>query len=123
MRHDDVMKKTEAGIKESNKILIKELIQDLVEKGIKPVIAINGEVKRLQLVSWDEQRQLEEFLGSSEFCFLEQDTDYKHISNDLKTDLFVVHKISGKMKKYRRFNDDAWIKSFQDDINNNFFND
>ena len=45
MRSEEILKRATEGIKESNKVLIKELIQDLEERGISPVIAIDGVVK------------------------------------------------------------------------------
>ena len=47
MRSDEVLERASAGMKESNKVLIRELVRDLEEKGISPVIAVDGEVQKL----------------------------------------------------------------------------
>ena len=77
MRNDEILKKTEEGVKESNKILIRELVRDLEEKGIPPVIAVDGEVKKLHLCESEQQNletELKKFgLEKSDFCLLKED--------------------------------------------------
>ena len=82
MNSKTVVETTGQAIKESNKVLIQELIKDLEEKGIKPVIAVNGEVKKLTLI---HERELQDFYKILEengeeknnFCVVEADkTDY-----------------------------------------------
>ena len=62
MRSEEVLKRAEEGMKESNKILIRELIHDLEEKGISPVIGVDGEVKKLKIACKSELDDFEKEL-------------------------------------------------------------
>jgi len=117
MRNDEVLKKTEEGIKESNKILIRELVRDLEEKGIPPVVAIDGEVKNLTLSAGSDLKDFEKELKKSglekaDFCLLK--AKEKSCKN-----LFVIQKKSGKVRQYKHSH---WIADFHHDLKNKFFN-
>lgn len=128
MRSEEILKKTAAGMKEGNKILIQELIRDLEEKGISPVITIDGKVQKLKLI---DERELEDFekelaksgLDKCDFCLLEEDatqltpnTIYASTGN-----VILIHKKSAKIKKYTAGNNSHWVVDFQRDLKSNFF--
>ncbi len=129
MRSNEVIEKTEGGIKESNKVLIQELMQDLEERGIQPVVAINGEVKKLHLVHESELEDFENELKRSgmdkaDFCLLEADkTQYPSGSGVFTPagDVIVVYKKSGKIKEYKAGNGSRWVSDFATDLKNKFF--
>lgn len=118
MRSDEILKKTEEGMREGNKILIQELVRDLEEKGISPVIAVDGEVKNLKLIDGKELKNFEtelkkSGLEKSDFCLLEEDkTTQKSLH------VFVVQKKSGKIKKYKN---SRWAIDFHQDLERKFF--
>lgn len=127
MNGNEIIKRTEKGVKESNKILIQELIQDLEEKGIKPVVAINGEVKKLKLIN---ESELDDFykllsdkgLNDDDFCVLEVDkTEYNNANYALRGTVIVVNKKLGKTKEYNAGNAAQWVAEFASDLTNNFF--
>jgi hypothetical protein len=119
MRSDEVLKRAEEGMKESNKILIKELIQDLEEKGISPVIALDGEVKKLTMVCESELKdftiELKKFgMEKSDFCLLCEGAKTKNRK------VIIIHKKSAKLKTYNNENS-LWIADFHRDLENKFF--
>lgn len=130
MRGNDIIERTEKGVKESNKILIQELIQDLEEKGIKPVVAINGEVKKLNLIN---ENELDDFyksisdkgLDEDDFCVLEVDKsegnndESKGDGPTIQGAVIVVNKKIGKTKEYKAVT--SWVADFAADLENNFF--
>lgn len=120
MRSDEVLKKTEEGIKESNKILVRELMRDLEEKGIPPVVAIDGKVKNLTLSEGEDLKNFEKELKKlglekCDFCLLKEDKKTK----EKTANLIVVEKKSGKVRQYKHSH---WIAEFHHDLKNNFFN-
>jgi hypothetical protein len=127
MHSDEILKRAEEGMKESNKVLIKELVHDLEEKGISPVISVDGEVKKLKKFEAlsesekkDFEKELEKFgFEKSDFCLLEENTD-EQIS--LPTNLILVHKKSAKIRKYKVGNGTHWISDFHHDLQNKIFN-
>ena len=127
MRNEEVLKKTEEGMRESNKILIRELIRDLEEKGISPVISIDGEVKKLRLVHESEledfEKELRKFgFEKSDFCLLEDDkTNWQEGVVELRGAVVVVHKKTCKVKEYKAGNDSHWVADFHHDLENAFF--
>jgi hypothetical protein len=128
MRSDEILKKTAEGMKAGNKILIQELVRDLEEKGISPVIAVDGKVRKLKIVGEDEiedfENELEKFgFDKSDFCFLEEDTT-KAMSgkiNPITGHVILIHKKSGKLKEYRAGNNSHWVADFHHDLQNKFF--
>ncbi len=130
MRSDEILKKAEEGFKESNKVLIRELVRDFEEKGISPVVAVNGEVKELkkpQILESelkDFERELKDFgFEKSDFCLLEENTT-KPKPNSLYTitsNIVLIHKKSAKIKKYKAGNNSHWVVDFHHDLKNNFF--
>ncbi len=123
MRSEEVLKKTAEGMKEGNKILIQELMRDLEEKGIAPVISVDGKVRKLKLVC---EREFKEFkkalakfsLEKSDFCLLEEDvakpaqnTEDQHLGS-----IFLIHKKSGKIHEYKADNDAIWIAELYGDL-------
>ncbi len=127
MRASEIIERTEKGVKESNKILIQELIQDLEEKGIKPVVAIDGEVKSLKLI---DESELANFnfeieknnLDKVDFCVLEAD-ETKDCGDSFVpcTKVVVVYKKLGRIKKYKVGNGSSWVADFAQDLQNKFF--
>jgi hypothetical protein len=114
-------------MKEGNKILIQELIRDLEEKGISPVITIGGKVQKLKLV---HESELEDFkkeliksgLQKCDFCLLEEEFKQSPASNiyPIYSNVILIHKKSAKIKKY---NNSKWVVDFHQDIKNNFFSE
>ncbi len=123
MTPNEVVEKTQNAIEASNRVLIKELISDLENKGIKPVIAVDGEVKNLRLIN---ESQLEDFYAKinassfdcGDFSVLEVDG-----INDCNLAVIVVYKKSGKAKEYKYSHDLHWVAQFTIDLKNNFFTD
>jgi len=127
MRASEIIERTEKGVKESNKILIQELIQDLEEKGIKPVVAIDGEVKSLKLIDESELKDFNKeieinHLNKIDFCVLEAD-ETKNCDNFYVPcgKVVVVYKKLGRIKKYRVGNGANWVADFAQDLQNKFF--
>ena len=128
MRNEDILKRTEEGMRESNKVLIRELIRDLEEKGIFPVWAIDGEVKKLKIICKSElqdfEKELKKFgLEKSDFCLLEEDST-KTSSNTvypIKGSIIIIHKKSAKLKQYTAGNNSHWVADLHRDLENKFF--
>ncbi len=128
MGNEEILKRTEAGMKESNKVLIRELVRDLEEKGIVPVWAIDGEVKKLKVIC---ESELEDFnavlhkvgMEKSDFCLLEEDTTEKSSDSLLPItgNVILIHKKSAKVKTYKAGNNSHWVDDFRHDLENNFF--
>ncbi len=127
MRSEEILKKTSEGVKESNKILIQELMQDLEEKGISPVIGVDNKVKELVINKSEAKNfesELQKFkLDKTDFCLLEE----KDINERAPTTptkqidyITVVHKKLGKSKRYSN-RSTSWIKDFSLDLKNKFF--
>jgi hypothetical protein len=124
MGNDDIIKKTEEGMRESNKVLIRELIRDLEEKGISPVWAIEGEIKKLKVISEDEFKNFNDELAKyglskSDFCLLEDD---KKNDDQENSRVILIHKKTAKLKTYKAGSGDHWVDEFHRDLENNFFN-
>lgn len=117
MRSEEILKKTAAGMQEGNKILIQELVRDLEEKGISPVIAIEGKVRNLKLVTKNKFVTFEKELkksgfNKSDFCLLQED-------KQKSLHIFVVQKTSGKVRIYK---ESHWIDDFHRDVKSRIFN-
>lgn len=127
MRSDEILKKTEEGMKEGNKILIQELVRDLEEKGISPVIAVDGEVQKLTKFQVTDKKEMKNFenelqnfgFEKSDFCLLEEDS----INNSCTSvsNVILIHKKSAKLKKYKAGNGSHWVADFHQDLKNKFF--
>ncbi|MES2961167.1 MAG: hypothetical protein V4694_02170 [Pseudomonadota bacterium] len=126
MRNEEILKRTEEGMRESNKVLIRELIHDLEEKGIYPAWAIDGEVKKLKIIDESELKdfaaELKKFgLEKSDFCILEEDVCQASESPDsLDANIILIHKKTAKIKTYKAGNN-SWIVDFHHDLQSNFF--
>jgi len=131
MRSDEILKRAEEGMKASNKILIKELVRDLEENGISPVIAVDGEPKKLNRIV--DKNELEDFenelkkfgLEKSDFCLLEEDNTEKKPSTFYVPEgqVIVIHKKSAKIRKYRAGGRGThWVTDFHHDLQNRLFN-
>lgn len=121
MRSDEILQKTEEGMKESNKILIQELVKDLEQSGIEPVIAVDGVVKKLKIADEIDQKSLEQEvkkfgLEKSDFCLLKEDDK---IYGKINT-IILVYKKSGKIKEYKA--DLHWVANLHRDLQNKLFN-
>ena len=137
MRNDEILKRAEEGMKESNKMLIRELVQDLENKGIPPVIAVDGEVKKLHICESEQksfEKELKKFgLEKSDFCLLEEDCPKakkptkKSTKTAVKTiaqkagNIFIIHKKSAKLKKYKACDKSSWVADLHRDLKNKFF--
>jgi hypothetical protein len=127
MRNEEILKRTEEGMKESNKVLIRELIHDLEEKGIHPAWAIDGEVKKLRIIDESElqdfEKELKEFgLEKSDFCLLEEDvSETSEAPYPLNGNVILIHKKTAKIKTYKARNNSAWVVDFHRDLQSNFF--
>lgn len=128
MSNLEVLRKAEAGFRESNKILIRGLMRDLEEKGIKPVIGLDGQVAKLKLANLKSNKLflqvLEKFKKLKEdFCILEIDqSKYKADETyEINGKLIIVCKTSGKIKTYNSNKKTSWIADFKTDLKNKFF--
>lgn len=122
MRSEEILKRTEEGMRESNKVLIRELICDLEEKGIMPAWAIDGEVKKLKIICNSElkefEKELKEFgMKKSDFCLLEEEKTTTNTSYPI----ILVHKKSAKVKQYKAGNNSHWVADFHHDLESKFF--
>lgn len=140
MRNEEILKKTEEGMRESNKVLIRELVQDLEEKGIVPVWAIDGEAKDLKkedlrtalsktpLIEKSEIEDLEKELkehglNDSDFCILAEDCTKRSPNSfyQITGNIIIIHKKSAKLKQYKTGNGSHWVYDFHRDLENKFF--
>jgi hypothetical protein len=126
MRSEEILKKTAEGMKEGNKILIQELIRDLEEKGISPVITIDGKVQKLKLIQESEledfKKELTKFgLQKCDFCLLEEENAAANTSQLPSGNILIIHKKSTKIKTYPAGNNFHWVADFHRDLQNNFF--
>lgn len=123
MLNEDLIRKAEAGMKESNKILIQELVADLEQKGIFPAIAINGKVSSLKIFD-AELKKFEKILDDNglsreNFCFMiDSNIENSMSSKDIKKYVFIVDKKTGKTKKYPL---KTWESSITSDISKKKF--
>ncbi len=123
MFSEDLIRKAEAGMKESNKILIQELVADLEQKGIFPAITINGKVSSLKIFD-AELKKFEKILddngfGKKDFCLMiDSNVDDSLPRKDIKKHVFIVDKKTGRIKKYSL---KTWDSSILRDINKKKF--
>ncbi len=122
MRNEEILKKTAEGIKESNKILIRELVRDLEEKGIAPAWAIDGKIKKLEMICESELKSFEQELKKfgmkkSDFCLLKDSS--KNSKSTIKN-IILVHKKSAKLKTYKTKNK-SWMNDLHHDLETKFF--
>ncbi len=133
MRSDEVLKKTEEGMREGNKILIQELICDLEKKGISPVISVDGDVKKLTLKTRGDhhlEMRYEDLLKEygftkSDFCLLEENTTKpeSNVIYPITSNVIIVNKKTAKLRQYKTGDDSNWITDLQDDLKNKFFDE
>lgn len=126
MRSEEILKKTAEGMKEGNKILIQELIRDLEEKGISPVITIDGKVQKLKLINESElkkfEKELTKFgLQKCDFCLLEEENAAENKTKLPSGNILIIHKKSSKIKTYPAGSNFHWVSDFHRDLQNNFF--
>ncbi len=131
MKESLVLSQIEAGIKEGSAIIARELIINLEQHGLPPVIAIDGKIKNLRskVLEISQIEKLPELLKKhgfteDDFCFME---DKKTKFNSNKTviscgSIICVSKKSGKIKEYPANHGSSWITDFQQDLKNKFFN-
>lgn len=126
MSNDELLKRAEEGVKESNKVLIRELVRDLEEQGISPVISVDGKVKKLNICENEQknfEQELKKFgLEKSEFCLLSEDC-LKSANKTIKSkiqNIVIIHKKSAKLKKYKTKNS-TWVADLHHDLKNKFF--
>lgn len=128
MRNDEILERAQEGMKESNRVLIRELVRDLEEKGISPVIAVDGKIQKLKLICESElkdfQTELKKSgLEKSDFCLLEEDTS-EAVTNGIYPitgNVILIHKKSAKIKKYQAGNNSHWVADFHRDLEKKFF--
>jgi hypothetical protein len=128
MRNEEILKKTEEGMRESNKVLIRELVRDLEEKGITPAWSIEGKIRNLRIVGESELEDFERVLkqhnlNKSDFCLLEEDTT-KTLANNLSPitgSVILIHKKSAEIRTYKAGNGTNWICDFDRDLKNKIF--
>lgn len=126
MRSEEILKKTAEGMKEGNKILIQELIRDLEEKGISPVITIEGRVQKLKLIHETEledfKKELSKFgLQKCDFCLLEEENAAANTAQLPSGNILIIHKKSAKIRTYPAGNNFHWVADFHRDLQSNFF--
>jgi len=128
MGSDEILERTEAGMKEGHKVLIRELIRDLEEKGITPAWSIDGKIRRLKIVHESELEDFEQELkqrgfSKSDFCLLEDDTTKTSPETlySVTGKVIIIHKKSAKIKTYKAGNGTHWVYDFHRDLENNFF--
>ncbi|MBU6339427.1 MAG: hypothetical protein KGQ36_05615 [Rickettsiales bacterium] len=122
MGNKEILKRAEAGVKEGNKVLIRELVNDLEEKGIFPAWAIGGKVRKLRLINQlilkRFEKELKKFaFKKSDFCFLEEDIKKTHSSSKNKI-IILIHKESAKVRQYKN---SKWIADFRQDLEDKIF--
>ncbi|MBM3579507.1 MAG: hypothetical protein FJX34_01885 [Alphaproteobacteria bacterium] len=118
MRNEEILRRTEEGVRESNKILIRELVRDFEERGVAPVWAIDGKVANLKSATKSKEadfaRELKKSgLQKSDFCLLQE---AKAKSKSLH--ILVVSKTLGKVRIYK---ETRWIDELHHDIKKKFF--
>ena len=104
-------------------------MRDLEEKGIPPVIAVDGEVKKLHICASEKksfEKELKKFgLEKSDFCLLEEDCikEKKPTKSQSVTgqNIIIIHKKSAKLKKYKTCDNSSWVADLHHDLKNKFF--
>jgi hypothetical protein len=125
MSNSEIIKKAEAGMKESNKILVRELVADLEQRGISPAIAIDGEVCNLKIC----YEQLEIFnkiindfgLKHQEFCLMAEERPAQSRGTEEENYsryLVIVNKENSRIKEYSNQN---WTAELILDIQKGFW--
>jgi hypothetical protein len=126
MGNEEILKKTDEGMREGNRILIQELVHDLEKKGIVPVGTKQFQPEELgKQLDW-YRKSLKKFdYKESDFCLLEEDkTNYSNFIYELDRNILVIKKDSGKVKKYPLYRPGgcySWTISFEADLQNKFF--
>ncbi len=128
MGSDEILKRTEEGMREGHKVLIRELVRDLEEKGITPAWSIDGKIRKLKIIDDSELEDFEQVLdecglAKSDFCLLEENTT-KAMPNSLfpvTGNVILIHKKSAKVKTYKSGNGSHWVYDFHRDLQNKIF--
>ncbi|MBU6140741.1 MAG: hypothetical protein KGP29_04185 [Proteobacteria bacterium] len=128
MGNDEILKRTEEGMKEGHKVLIREIVRDLEERGITPAWSIDGKIRKLRIANESEledfDRELKEHgLNKSEFCLLEEDTTKTTPSSiyPIAGNIILIHKKSAKIRTYKAGNSSRWVYDFHLDLKNKLF--
>lgn len=121
MGSNEILKRTEEGMKEGHKVLIRELIRDLEEKGITPAWSIDGKIRKLRVANGGEVKDFDQELkqhglDKSDFCLLEDDVAKAAVSS-----IILIHKKSAKVRTYEAGNGSHWVLDLHLDLKNKLF--
>ncbi len=121
MLSSEILSKTRAAIKESNLILINELIYDLEKRGVPPVISIAGKICNLVICHnhlKNFYKIIAEFgLKKDEFFFMVEDCKKRPNYQENKYAM-AVNKKTGKIKEYLL---DNWENALIIDLKKGFW--
>ncbi len=136
MTKQETLKRVEEGMKKNDCLVAKEIMDNMEKLGISPSIAINGQVRKLCLISdiklkLIHQSEKEDFITElkntgyqeSDFWFVEYN-QVEHKSGDfyaLSGKLIVISKKSGNQREYNTGSDSSWVAEFAIDLQNGFY--
>lgn len=128
---ENILEKIEAGIKEGNALIARDIAENVEKFGISPVISIDGKIKNLRpkIMGCVEVKELPKLLTKfgydlEDFYLYEsKTTKYDGKNKAVLTSGFIVCicKKSGKIKEYKANHGSSWINDFADDLKAKFF--
>ena len=129
MGSNEILKRTEEGMKEGHKVLIREIVRDLEEKGIAPAWSIDGKIRKLRVAHESEMEDFDQELkqhglNKSDFCLLEDDTTKTNIlgAYPITGNIILIHKKSAKVRTYNADKKGShWVSDFHLDLKNKLF--
>lgn len=130
MKENFILEKIEAGIKEGNAFIARDIAENVEKYGISPVISIGGKIKNLRprIIDCEEIKELPKLLKKygydlEDFYLLESKTTKYNKNKTILTSGFIICicKKSGKIREYKASNGSMWLDALSVDLKEKSF--
>jgi hypothetical protein len=130
MKDNFILEKIEAGIKEGNALIARDIAENVEKFGISPVISIDGKLKNLRakMIDCEEVKNLPKLVKKhgyslEDFYIFESKTTKYGKDKTVLTSGFIIaiSKKSGKIKEYKANHESLWINDFAADLKEKTF--
>ena len=130
MKEIPILEKIEAGIKEGNVFIARDVVENVEKYGISPVISIDGKIKNLRpkIIDCEEIKELPSLVKKhgyrlEDFSILESKTAKYGKNKGVLTAGFVVClcQKTGKLREYKANGGSSWLENFSADLKTKSF--
>lgn len=127
---NSILEKIEAGIKKSNSLIARDIVENSEKFGVSPVISIDGQLKNLRpkILECEEIKNLPKILKEhnyniDDFYFFESKTSKygKNKSTLLAGFIICIFKKSGKIREYKANQKQSWLDILANDLKEKLF--